>query len=85
MTVKSMLQLFVSGKEAQFSIRFVEGSKLADWQKILSEAPYLKQTLADLPADKLTEMLGLPAGSHLEGRFYRIPISIQPEQKTRKS
>lgn len=70
MTVKSMLQLFVSGKEAQFSIRFVEGSKLADWQKILSEAPYLKQTLADLPADKLTEMLGLPAGSHLEGRFY---------------
>ena len=70
MTVKSMLQLFVSGKEAQFSIRFVEGSKLADWQKILSEAPYLKQTLVDLPADKLTEMLGLPAGSHLEGRFY---------------
>ncbi|HHG8598093.1 endolytic transglycosylase MltG [Morganella morganii] len=65
-----LLQLFVSGKEAQFSIRFVEGSKLADWQKILSEAPYLKQTLADLPADKLTEMLGLPAGSHLEGRFY---------------
>ena len=85
MTVKSMLQLFVSGKEAQFSIRFVEGSKLADWQKILSEAPYLKQTLADLPADKLTEMLGLPAGSHRKGVSTRIPISIQPEQKTRKS
>lgn len=70
MTVRDMLRLFVSGKEAQFSIRFVEGSKLSDWQKTLADTPYLKQTLADLPADKLTGMLGLPAGSNPEGRFY---------------
>ncbi len=39
MNVEQLLQLIVSGKEAQFSIRFIEGNRLSDWGNILRDAP----------------------------------------------
>ncbi len=39
MTVRQMLQLLASGKEAQFPLRFVEGSRLKEWLAELRKAP----------------------------------------------
>ena len=47
MTVREMLQLLESGKEAQFPLRFVEGMRLSDYLKQLRDAPYIKHTLKD--------------------------------------
>ncbi|EMU1902267.1 cell division protein YceG [Salmonella enterica] len=47
MTVREMLELLESGKEAQFPLRFVEGMRLSDYLKQLREAPYIRHTLPD--------------------------------------
>ncbi|MGP1923770.1 MAG: endolytic transglycosylase MltG [Arsenophonus sp. NEOnobi-MAG3] len=65
MSLRAMLQIFFAGKEAQFSLLFIEGSRFTDWKKVLHQAPYLKQT-----ADKLAQQLGLPSDQSLEGWFY---------------
>ncbi|VEB60750.1 protein YceG like protein [Salmonella enterica subsp. enterica] len=46
MTVREMLELLESGKEAQFPLRFVEGMRLSDYLKQLREAPYIRHTFA---------------------------------------
>ncbi|KAB8313313.1 endolytic transglycosylase MltG [Erwinia endophytica] len=69
MTVRQMLELLVSGKEAQFPLRFVEGTKMKEWLSELRAAPYIKHTLAD---DKLTTVaaaLNLQE-PEVEGGFY---------------
>ncbi len=43
--VKHALQVFVSGKEAVFSVTLVEGQRIEDWLVTLSKAPYLEQPL----------------------------------------
>ena len=48
MTVREMLQLLASGKEAQFPLRFVEGMRVSDYLRQLRDAPYVKHTLEDL-------------------------------------
>ncbi|WP_196616702.1 endolytic transglycosylase MltG, partial [Acinetobacter baumannii] len=45
MTVREMLQLLASGKEAQFPLRFVEGMRVSDYLRQLRDAPYVKHTL----------------------------------------
>ncbi|MEA9391991.1 endolytic transglycosylase MltG [Acerihabitans sp. TG2] len=70
MTVRQMLELLVSGREAQFSIRFVEGSSLKDWLAILDQAPYLEHSLRDVALDQLASRLGESPSTSLEGRFY---------------
>ncbi|TKI07704.1 endolytic transglycosylase MltG [Martelella alba] len=70
MTVRQMLELLVSGREAQFAIRFIEGSTLKEWLAILAKAPYVKHTLAGVPPDGLAAKLGLNPTLPLEGRFY---------------
>ncbi|WP_413742639.1 endolytic transglycosylase MltG [Sodalis sp. RH15] len=70
MTVREMLELLASGKEAQFSIRFIEGSTLKEWLVILDKAPYVKHTAANLPLDQLAERLGVDPAQPLEGHFY---------------
>ncbi|WP_413734232.1 endolytic transglycosylase MltG [Sodalis sp. RH21] len=70
MTVRQMLALLVSGREAQFSIRFVEGSTLKEWLAILGKAPYLKHTLAGVAEDRLALKLGREPSAPLEGHFY---------------
>lgn len=42
MSLRDVLLLINSGKEAQFTIRFIEGSRLKDWQSIFEQAPNLR-------------------------------------------
>ncbi|QDX29714.1 endolytic transglycosylase MltG [Dickeya poaceiphila] len=70
MTVRDMLVLLASGKEAQFSLRFVEGSRLKDWQETLKSAPYLRHTLDDKTPQEIAEAVGLKDKPNPEGWFY---------------
>ncbi|WKV50529.1 MULTISPECIES: endolytic transglycosylase MltG [Dickeya] len=70
MTVRDMLALLASGKEAQFSLRFVEGSRLKDWLETLKSAPYLKHTLDDKTPQEIADAMGLKDKSNPEGWFY---------------
>ncbi|MGP1930559.1 MAG: endolytic transglycosylase MltG [Arsenophonus sp. ET-YP4-MAG3] len=69
-SLRTMLEMFFTGKEAQFSLLFIEGSCFKDWKKILNQAPYLKQTIENQPVDKLIQQLGLHNNQLLEGLFY---------------
>ncbi|MFC3395278.1 endolytic transglycosylase MltG [Brenneria rubrifaciens] len=70
MTVRELLALLSSGKEAQFSIRFVEGSRLRDWLETLRQSPYIKHTLADKSVQELASELGIKDKPNPEGWFY---------------
>ncbi len=70
MTVRDMLKLLASGKEAQFPIRFVEGMRLSDWLKQLREAPYIKHTLKDDSYATVAEALKLEHPDWTEGWFF---------------
>ena len=70
MTVRDMLKLLASGKEAQFPIRFVEGMRLSDWLKQLREAPFIKHTLKDDSYATVAEALKLAHPDWVEGWFF---------------
>lgn len=70
MTVRDMLKLLASGKEAQFPIRFVEGMRLSDWLKQLREAPWIKHTLKDDDYATVAEALKLTHPDWAEGWFF---------------
>lgn len=70
MTIYDLLQLLTSGKEAQFSIRFIEGSTLKDWLHILDQAPYLKHDLNNYTLDTFKTKIGNNTLKTLEGQFY---------------
>lgn len=70
MTVRQMLKLLSSGKEAQFNARFIEGSRLRDWLQVLQQSKYLKHTLAGKSEAEIAASLSMPEGENLEGRLY---------------
>ncbi|HEY1846257.1 MAG TPA: cell division protein YceG [Buttiauxella sp.] len=70
MTVREMLKLLASGKEAQFPIRFVEGMRLSDWLQQLREAPWIKHTLKDDSYATVAEVLKLEHPDWAEGWFF---------------
>ncbi|HEY0211889.1 endolytic transglycosylase MltG [Acerihabitans sp.] len=70
MTVRQMLALLASGREAQFSIRFVEGSTFKEWLAIMARAPYLTHTLDGVASNQIAGLLGREPSSPLEGHFY---------------
>lgn len=70
MTVRQMLKLLSSGKEAQFNARFIEGSRLRDWLQVLQQSTYLKHTLAGKSEAEIAAALSMPEGENLEGRLY---------------
>ncbi|KAA3667889.1 endolytic transglycosylase MltG [Pectobacterium carotovorum] len=70
MTVREMLALLSSGKEAQFSIRFVEGSRLKEWLVTLQQAPYIKHSLADKTEQDVATQLEIKDKTNPEGWFY---------------
>lgn len=70
MTVREMLKLLASGKEAQFSVRFIEGTRLRDWLQTLQQSSYVKQTLVSKSEVEIAVALGLPEGRHPEGLMY---------------
>ncbi|WP_338577571.1 cell division protein YceG [Erwinia sp. E_sp_W01_1] len=69
MTVRQMLELLALGKEAQFPVRFVEGTRMQEWLATLRSAPYVKHTLSD---DKLATVAAALKLSEqdVEGWFY---------------
>lgn len=70
MTVRGMLMLFNSGKEAQFRLRFVEGKRFSDWRRELDKAPGLKHILTGKRDVQVASLVGLADGRSLEGWFY---------------
>lgn len=70
MTVKDFLLLLNSGKEAQLSVKFIEGTKAADWIKVLQTTPMLKREIkeTDSFAD-IAKKIGIKS-NHIEGWFY---------------
>lgn len=70
MTVRQMLQVLESGKEAQFPLRFVEGMRLSDYLKQLRDAPYIKHTLKDDSYQTVAEVLKFEHPEWVEGWFW---------------
>lgn len=70
MSVREMLQLLESGKEAQFPLRLVEGMRLSDYLKQLRDAPYIRHTLSDDRYETVAKALGLENTDGLEGWFW---------------
>lgn len=70
MTVREMLQLLASGKEAQFPLRFVEGMRVSDYLRQLRDAPYVKHTLDDDSYAMVAKALGLEHADWVEGWFW---------------
>ncbi|EMU9119340.1 endolytic transglycosylase MltG [Providencia stuartii] len=70
MDIAQMLALISSGKEAQFSIRFVEGNRLSDWTNILRDAPYLKHEAEGKTQEELYALIGFDGTTPLEGWLY---------------
>lgn len=70
MTVREMMQLLVSGKEAQFPLRLVEGMRLSDWLRQLREAPWVKHTLADGDYATVAKAIGIDDPAWIEGWFW---------------
>jgi len=69
MTVRSLLELLASGKEAQFPVRFVEGQRLKEWLNELRNAPYIRHTLKDDQFATLASALKVEP-AQLEGNFF---------------
>lgn len=80
MTVREMLQLLESGKEAQFPLRMVEGMRLRDYLKQLREAPYIKHTLSDDQYETVAKALDLENLSGSKAGFGQIPGCIPQTQ-----
>lgn len=70
MSVREMLELLESGKEAQFPLRFVEGMRLSDYLAQLRDAPYIKHTLKDDDYATVAQALKFDNPAQIEGWFW---------------
>lgn len=70
MTVREMLELLESGKEAQFPLRFVEGMRLSDYLTQLRTAPWIKHTLKDDDYATVAAALNFEPPDWVEGWFW---------------
>ncbi|AVH32560.1 endolytic transglycosylase MltG [Vibrio fluvialis] len=68
MKLAQALQLLVSGKEHQFAITFVEGSRFSEWMATLEQNEQLKHTLTESSEADIAKQLGIEQ-SKLEGLF----------------
>ena len=62
-TLQDLLDMINSGKEAQFSVKFIEGKTFKEWRKNLENAPHLKQTLQGKTDKEIMALLNIPAVS----------------------
>ncbi|CUR53543.1 UPF0755 protein YceG [Serratia symbiotica] len=70
MTINKILKLLTIGKEAQFIIRFIEGSCLSNWIKILQHSKYLKHTILNKNHLEIIFTSSKYKNNNLEGQFY---------------
>ena len=59
--LQDLLNMINSGKEAQFSVKFIEGKTFKEWRKNLENAPHLKQTLQGKTDNEIMALLDIPA------------------------
>ena len=62
-TLQDLLDMLNSGKEAQFSVKFIAGKTFKEWRKNLENAPHLKQTLQGKTDKEIMALLDIPAVS----------------------
>ena len=60
-TLQDLLDMLNAGKEAQFSVKFIEGKTFKEWRKNLENAPHLKQTLQGKSDKEIMALLDIPA------------------------
>lgn len=68
MTLVQVLQVLVAGKEHQFAITFVEGSRFSEWLAILQRNEHLNHQLTDRSEAEIAQQLGIEP-QKLEGLF----------------
>lgn len=84
-TLQDLLDMLNSGKEAQFSVQFIEGKTFKEWRKSLENAPHLKQTLQGKSDKEIMALLDIPAVSkavyewnNMEGWLYPDTYNYTP-------
>ena len=84
-TLQDLLDMINSGKEAQFSVKFIEGKTFKEWRKNLENAPHLKQTLQGKTDKEIMALLDIPAVSkavyewnNMEGWLYPDTYNYTP-------
>ncbi|MBF1226655.1 MAG: endolytic transglycosylase MltG, partial [Haemophilus parainfluenzae] len=84
-TLQDLLNMLNSGKEAQFSVKFIEGKTFKEWRKNLENAPHLKQTLQGKTDKEIMALLDIPAVSkavyewnNMEGWLYPDTYNYTP-------
>ena len=84
-TLQDLLDMINSGKEAQFSVKFIEGKTFKEWRKNLENAPHLKQTLQGKSDKEIMALLDIPAVSkavyewnNMEGWLYPDTYNYTP-------
>ncbi|WP_373875566.1 endolytic transglycosylase MltG [Vibrio agarivorans] len=68
MSLQNMLELVVSGKEHQYSITFVEGSRFDEWRVLLKDAQGLELVTTEMSEAEIAKSLGVERDK-LEGLF----------------
>jgi UPF0755 protein len=66
--LEQALRRFIQGKEHQFAITFVEGSRFSEWREILKAAPNLEHTIDSLSEEQIATELAIDH-VNLEGLF----------------
>ena len=84
-TLQDLLDIINSGKEAQFSVKFIEGKTFKEWRKKLENAPHLKQTLQGKTDKEIMALLDIPAvakavyeWNNMEGWLYPDTYNYTP-------
>ena len=84
-TLQDLLDMINSGKEVQFSVKFIEGKTFNEWRKNLENAPHLKQTLQGKSDKEIMALLDIPAVSkavyewnNMEGWLYPDTYNYTP-------
>ena len=84
-TLQDLLDMINSGKEAQFSVKFIEGKTFKEWLKNLENAPHLKQTLQGKTDKEIMALLDIPAvakavyeWNNMEGWLYPDTYNYTP-------
>lgn len=78
---RQALALFVSGKEAVFSVTLVEGQRIEDWLETLSHAQYLVHTPGTMDLATIRERLNIPQ-TNIEGWFLPETYAYTAESTT---
>ncbi|PMH46799.1 ABC transporter substrate-binding protein [Vibrio sp. 10N.286.49.B3] len=68
LTFEQALLALIEGKEHQFSITFVEGSRFSEWLVQLQQDKYLRHTLNDVSEKEIAQLIGSDQ-EKLEGLF----------------